>query len=140
MLFQSLYCEYEDIFVFKYSSLITWHSFIDRNNTLLGSILYVENYLLGIRANSDRPAEIDTFAVCILSSSSLFCAVASPGLCPLPSSFFIKCLDLGRSSLGSVRGLPHLSTLQRLEQMANKWVHPNVLMTDNYIVFFLQSY
>ena len=92
---QSLYCEYEGIFVFKYPSLITWFSLIDRNNTLLGSILYVENYLLEVRASSNQPSEIGIVCCQHALIFSLFCAIASPRLCPLPSSSFIKYLNPG---------------------------------------------
>lgn len=53
-LFPSLYCD-KDRFVYKYSSLITWHTLIDRKNTLLGSISHVENHFLEGRASSDQP-------------------------------------------------------------------------------------
>jgi len=118
--FQSLYCEYKRTFVFKYPSLITWCSLNDRNNTFSGSILYVENYLLKVTANSDQSSEIEsTLSAC--SHLPSFCCYHFLCLYPLPSSSFIKYLNPGWSFLGNVPALPYHSAFQNLKQMANRF-------------------
>ena len=95
--FQSLYCEYKGIFVFKYPSLITWCSLNDRNNTFSGSILYVENYLLKVTANSDQPSEIESRLSACSHLLPSFVAIASPvcAHCPhLPSLSILILADL----------------------------------------------
>lgn len=117
ILFQSLYCECEGIGVYKYSSLITWDSSIDRNNTWLGSILYVKNYIQKSELALIKALK-QTVCNHMLASPSLFGARASPGLCPLPLPSFMKGLNPGWSSPGSVPGLPILP----LCEIWNKWL------------------